>query len=275
MTAVANRSYSFLVVLAVVAAVLGALYLWDRSEQPLRLALRFHPVVGEDALLLDQVRYENPGGDGTFKVRDFQFFVSNVRLVASPSEFLEPESYHLVRFDGDDPIHTIVIENVPRQDYRRIEFGLGVDPETNGTTASVGELDPNGRMAWSWDIGYKFVLFEGGLVVKDTQYPLVYHVGFDENYRPVSFELGESLFGGPEAVVDFNVDLMQMFASVQTVDMVALPNVKFDRTDAKLLADNYARMVSICTSPCALTRHPTELPRVAGAESRAWAGPSR
>ena len=246
----AKRSYSFLAVLIVMAALLGALYLWYLAEQPLRLTLRFHPFVGEDALVFDQVRYENPGGEGAFKVRHFQFFVSNVRLAASSAEFLEPESYHLVRFDNDDLTHTIVIENVPREDYRRIEFGIGVDPAANGTIASVGELDPNGRMAWSWDVGYKFVLFEGGLVVNDTQYPLVYHVGFDENYKQVSIELGESLFGGSEASVDFHTDLLQMFIGAQTVDMTALPNVKFDRTDARLLADNYARMVSICTSPC-------------------------
>jgi hypothetical protein len=231
-------------------ALLGALHLGCRAEQPLRLTLRFHASVGEDALVLDQVRYENPGGDGTFKVRDFRFFVSNIRLVASSAEFLEPESYHLVRFDSEDLTHTVVIENVPRQDYRRIELGIGVDPAANGTMASVGDLDPNGRMAWSWDVGYKFVLLEGGLVVNETQYPLVYHVGFDENYKDLSMELDESLFGESEATIDFHTDLLQMFTRVQTVDIAALSTVKFDRTDAKLLADNYARMVSICSSPC-------------------------
>lgn len=221
-----------------------------RPAEPGRLVLCFHPFVGEEALVLDQVRYANPGGEGLFKVRDFQFFVSNIRLVSDSAEFVEPESYHLARFDSDDGTHVIVIENVPREDYRRIEFGIGVDPATNGTMASVGELDPNGRMAWSWDTGYKFVLLEGGLVVGDVQYPLVYHVGFDENYKQVSFELGDALFDGPEAHVDFRADLLRMFSGVKTVDMATLSNVKFDRTDAKLLADNYAGMVSICSSPC-------------------------
>jgi hypothetical protein len=230
--------------------VIAAAWYSYRSVPPGRLALRFHPFVGEEALVLDQVRYANPGGEGTFKVRDFQFFVSNIRLVSNSAEFVEPESYHLARFDSDHGTHVIVIENVPREDYRRIEFGIGVDPAANGTIASVGELDPNGRMAWSWDVGYKFVLFEGALVVGDTQYPLVYHVGFDENYKQVSLELGEPLFDGPEAEVDFRTDLLQMFSGAKTVDMAGMSNVKFDRTDAKLLADNYARMVSICSSDC-------------------------
>jgi hypothetical protein len=249
-TAISNKRYLILAAMILAGAVIAAASYSYRSVQPGRLALRFHPFVGDEALVLDQVRYANPGGEGLFKVRDFQFFISNIRLVSDSAEFVERESYHLARFDSDDGTYVIVIENIPRGDYRRIEFGIGVDPATNGTLTSVGELDPNGRMAWSWEIGYKFVLLEGGLVVDDIQYPLVYHVGFDENYRLVSLELGEPLFDRPEAVVDFRTDLLQMFSGAETVDMAVISTVKFDRTDAKLLADNYSRMVSICSSDC-------------------------
>ncbi len=246
----ARKRYLISVFLVLAAALTGAFYFSYRSAEPVRLTLRFHPFVGDEALLLNQVRYANPGGEGSFKVRDFQFFISNIRLVANSAEFLEPESYHLARFDGDDGTYVIVLENVPREDYRRIEFGIGVDPAANGSIASVGDLDPNGRMAWSWEVGYKFVLFEGGLVLEDTQYPLVYHVGFDENYKLVSIALDNSLFDRQDPSVDFRTDVLQMFKGTQTLDMAALPNVKFDRADAKLLADNYAGLVSKCTSPC-------------------------
>jgi len=249
-TEMAKKHYLIPTVTILAGALIAAVWYSYRSVQPGRLVLRFHPFVGEQALALDQVRYDNPGGEGSFKVRDFRFFISNIRLTSDSAEFVEPESYHLARFDGDDGTHVIVIENIPRDDYRRIAFGIGVDPAANGTTAAVGELDPNGRMAWSWDVGYKFVLLEGALVVGDTQYPLVYHVGFDENYKQVSLELDEPLFDGPEANVDLRADLLRMFDGVTTVDMAGMPNVKFDRTDAKLLADNYAAMVSICPSPC-------------------------
>jgi hypothetical protein len=229
-------------------AVCGGAWLACRSSPPpLRVTLRFHPFAGDEVLQLDQVRYANPGGDGSFKVRDFQFFVSNIRLVADSTEFLEPESYHLARFDDDEGIYPIVIENVPRANYRQVEFGIGVDPAANGLVAA-GDLDPNGRMAWNWEVGYKFVLIEGGLVVGDTQYPLVYHVGFNENYKQVSIDLDESL--SHDTTLDFRADLLTMFNGAQTVDMAAMPNVKFDRADAKLLADNYARMISLCRSGC-------------------------
>jgi hypothetical protein len=248
MTPMANKRYLRTVAMVAAGAAIALACYSCRPEQYGQLALNFHPFVGEQPLVLDEVRYGNPGGEGSFKVRDFQFFISNIRLISKSAEFVEPESYHLVRFDSEEGTYGLVIENIPRQDYRRIEFGIGVDPTTNGTIASVGDLDPNGRMAWSWDVGYKFVLFEGALVVGDIQYPLVYHVGFDENYKQVSFELGEPLFDGPEANVDFRTDLLQMFKGAKTVDMTGMSNVKFDRADAKLLADNYASMVSVFPS---------------------------
>jgi hypothetical protein len=51
-------------------------------------------------------------------------------------------------------------------------------------------------------------------------------------------------------VLDLRVDLLRMFAGKQTVDMTVLSNVKFDRNDARLLANNYADMVSVCAADC-------------------------
>jgi len=245
-----GKAGSISIGLTLAAALCCGSWLACRFSQPMQLTLRFHPFVGEEVLRLGQARYANPGGAGSFHVRDFQFFLSNIRIVAASTEFVEPESYHLVRFDGESGIHDIVIENVPRADWRRIEFGIGVDPVGNASVTEVGDLDVNGRMAWSWDVGYKFVLVEGGLVVGDTQFPLVYHVGFDENYKRVSIDLPERLPAGREVTLEFRADLMRMFDGKQAVDMLALPSVKFERADAKRLADNYAHMISLCRSDC-------------------------
>jgi hypothetical protein len=225
-------------------------YVACRPPQPTRVTLRFHPFVGDEALALDQARYSNPGGRGRFEVRAFQFFVSNIRLKGDRVEFAEPESYHLARFDGDDRTFAVVIDKVPRDRYRRIELGLGVDAAANGSRTPMGELDPNGRMAWSWDVGYKFVLLEGALELGDGRVPLVYHIGFSENYQPLSFDLSSSLLDETDATLHFRVDLLKMFQGVQTIDMAALPTVKFDHADARMLAENYAGMVSICPSDC-------------------------
>jgi len=138
----------------------------------------------------------------------------------------------------------IVLHDVPRRDYQRIEFGIGVDAAANKSLAQRGDLNPNGRMAWTWEVGYKFVLFEGALVRGNASDPLVYHVGFDENYRLVSTELHGEPVDSRTARLDFRVDILRLFQGSATVDMAALPDVKFDRADAALLARNFAAMVT-------------------------------
>jgi hypothetical protein len=207
------------------------------SQFPRTVSLRFSAVAGDQPLQLNALRYENPNGDGVFKVRDFQFYVSNIKLVSPDGDnYIESESYHLVRFDSDSQDFIIQLTDVPRSTYTHIEFGLGVDADANGSIASVGDLDPNSRMAWNWEVGYKFVLVEGGIEIGDLNRPLVYHVGFNENYKPQRFPLSKS------EQVEFEVNLIEMFSDI---DMASTSNVKFDRDDAKQLANNYADMISL------------------------------
>jgi methanobactin biosynthesis MbnP-like protein len=225
-----------------------------RAARPEDLALCFHPFVGQEPLILNEARYPNPGGEGRFKVRDFQFFLSNIRLLSASGEFVESDSYHLVRFDGEEstsaksasadrPGFVITLHDVPRRSYERIEFGIGVDAAANRSLAQRGDLDPNGRMAWNWEVGYKFVLFEGTLLRGDRSDPLVYHVGFSENYRPMSIELHRDSLNSRPVKLDFRVDLLRLFQGSTNVDMAALPSVKFDRADAALLGRNFPGMV--------------------------------
>lgn len=240
-----HRAKVVIPVLFALAAILGITGWWlYRKAQPIELALYFHPFVGPEPLVLNELRYPNPGGEGRFKVRDFQFFLSNIRLTGGTGVYTEPDSYHLVRFDGAESAFGIVLHDVPRRDYQRIEFGIGVDAAANKSLAQRGDLDPNSRMAWNWEVGYKFVLFEGALVRGNASVPLVYHVGFDESYRLISTELPHEPLESGLARLDFRVDILRLFQGSTTVDMAALPSVKFDRADAALLARNFAAMVT-------------------------------
>jgi hypothetical protein len=231
-------------------AVIGVSYLLQRGARPLRLVINIHPYVGDEALVLSDYRYTNPGGPGRFSIRDFQFFLSNIRLLGKSGDYSEAESYHLVRFDSEDGTFTLTLDNVPGRDYQRIEFGIGVDAKANGTITVSGDLDPNSRMAWSWDVGYKFVLFEGGLKAGERFYPLVYHVGFDENYQTISLPLDASVLTGDAPGLNLRVDVLKMFNAESLVDMAELTSVKFDRTDAAILAANYVNMLALCAADC-------------------------
>lgn len=231
----------------------GMLYVALRPEPTVRPTLRFHALLDGEPLRLGQGRYENPGGEGTFTIRDFQFFVSNIRLVGDDAEFRVTDSYHLARFDDEDGVYRIDLGPVPRRAYDRIELGIGVDSVANGSIDVVGDLDPNGRMAWGWEIGYKFVLVEGGLELGDDRIPLVYHVGFDENYVRVSIPLEAATFRGDSVTIDLCADLWKMFTGERIVDMRDPSSVTFAVDDARVLARNYRRMVAACPPGDALS----------------------
>ena len=238
------RKAPSLMLAGLVATALGVTgWRLHRARQPVELALYFHPFVGAEPLRLNVPCYPNPGGEGRFKVRDFRFFLSNIRLAGETGAYVEPDSYHLVRFDGEEPAF-VTVHKVPRRNYKRIEFGIGVDAAANRSLRQRGDLDPNGRMAWNWEVGYKFVLFEGALQRGDASEPLVYHVGFAENYRPVSTELPRRPLDRHPARLDFRLDIQRLFQGSTNIDMAALPTVKFDRADAALLARNFAAMIT-------------------------------
>ena len=161
-----NRLWFVTMVAVLVAA--GGYYLYE-TNQPGSLVLRFVAFVDDESLVFNRVRYGNPGGVGEFEIRDFRFFLSNIRLVSGSETYSVPESYHLARFDGDTQVYQLELDNIPRRPYTEIQFGIGVDKAANSSIESVGDLDPNSRMAWAWDVGYKFILLEGGLLVNDVE----------------------------------------------------------------------------------------------------------
>lgn len=239
-----SKSATTLIAAALILALAGVVaWRLHVASKPVDIVLHLHPFVGTEPLVLNETRYPNPGGGGLFKVRNFQFFLSNIRLTGPDGDYAEPESYHVVRFDGDEPGYVIELHAVPRRAYQRIEFGIGVDPAANGSLAQHGDLDPNSRMAWNWEVGYKFILFEGALERDGSSEPLVYHVGFDESYREVSIPLP----GGRAdrfSRLDFRVDILRLFDGSPPIDMAALPTVKFDRSDTARIAQNFGSLVA-------------------------------
>ncbi|WIO74115.1 hypothetical protein QP938_12540 [Porticoccaceae bacterium LTM1] len=256
----ATRKHIPLITFLVAVVLATALYLVLRPAPVINLTLRLDAIIDSEPLVLNQLKYPNPGGEGNFKIRDFQFYLTNIVLTADGESYVEPDSYHLARFDGASPSYAITLEGIPNNKYHTLSFAIGVDPNANKSIASRGDLNPNSRMAWSWDVGYKFVLLEGQLDTGGELIPLVYHIGFDENYKPLEFNLApslftaslfgnsllaENLFGGSNTTVALNVDPTRLFKGQQVVDLTALPSVKFDHDDARLIADNYQDMITL------------------------------
>jgi len=245
MTFTSQKKYFLMTTIALAALLLAVAYAFLNTRSMETISLYFEAVVNDDPLLFDQLLYPNPGGEGDFKIRSFLFYLSNIKLIGAAGNYVEADSYHLVRFDNRDNSFTIELENVPRQNYETIEFSIGVDATANNSINPIGDLDPNGRMAWSWDVGYKFILFEGGLDLAESLLPLVYHIGFDENYKSMAFTLDQSSSGSRLQSANFEVDIMRLFTGNTRIDMARLSDVKFDKIDAQSIANNYAAMITI------------------------------
>ena len=253
-----NKSKVFFSLL-MLALVLVVISVWLRPS-PQDLTLRFHPFVGNKPLVLNTQSYKNPGGNGEFSIRDFQLFISNIRLSFPAKSLTEQESYHLVRFDGNKAFDQIVIPKIEISNLKKLTFGVGIDPKANGSLMFSGDLDPNSRMAWNWQVGYKFLLLEGTLTIDNSQLPLVYHIGFDESYTELNFDIPNKIMT-TKGVINFKVDLLRLFQkphpaskelikiespiSVEYIDMSEMPHVKFYPKDVKALAEGFHDFISL------------------------------
>ncbi len=232
---------------ALVAMLMMSLGAW--SFWPNTVVITLHPFVGTQPLTLNEKVYQNPVGVGEFSVRDFQFFMSNIRFVSNDATQTVMDSYHLVRFDDAAPM-ALVFDTSSLLGVHTLEFGIGVDSAANSSLKSRGDLDPNGRMAWSWEVGYKFVLLEGGFEHQGQAHPLVYHVGFSENYKTIRVPLNRPWYQMFSTKVDLLVDVQALFDAVHSVNMADVNTIKFDRQDARRMADNYAHLVIPCDNRC-------------------------
>ena len=239
-----QRKYLLIALIILASSLLAVSYSLFITRSVETVNLHFEAVVDGDPVVFDQLQYSNPGGEGQFKIRSFLFYLSNVKLIGDSENYIEADSYHLARFDNGNAF-TIELSDVPRQRYERIEFSIGVDETANNSIKPIGDLDPNSRMAWSWDVGYKFLLFEGGIELNEALLPLVYHVGFDENYKSMAFNLDQARYEGPLKSAYFKVDIMRLFTGATTIDIAELSTVKFDKLDAQVIANNYARMIAL------------------------------
>ena len=104
-------------------------------------------------------------------------------------------------------------------------------------------------MAWNWEVGYKFMLLEGILTTSNKRLPLVYHVGFSENLKTLTFSLSahNDNNNSAQTTLVFNVDVSRIFGGETPFDMVQTPSVKFHKQDASRLADNYSHMLRLTT----------------------------
>jgi hypothetical protein len=212
------------------------------------VVLSFRANVDGNPLVLGSGRYQNPNGTGEFTVENFKLYVSNIVLVNSQTEktHREKNSYHLLRFDSPEGVYNVSIDSVALTDFDSLYFSIGVDSAKNTSIDNIGDLDPNSQMAWNWNVGYKFVVMEGNYYKggNDRPTPLVFHIGFSENYRPLSFKISPVEINSNEQI-NFDVDISAMFGTPNQINFDTLSSVTFNRSKASMVAGNFTKMIRL------------------------------
>lgn len=198
------------------------------------IELNFNNEVDGSALVLDK-NYVNANGD-TYSVESLKYYISNVTLTKTDgSTYAIPNSYYLI----DNISEKVSLSSIPTGSYSKITFSIGVDNTANHSTAQTGDLDPNNDMAWSWDTGYKFLLFEGRYTSKNQKEgTFTFHVGKDANYKTLNFDKSVTLADGSTTSYDFTANIQEIFKNPTSIDLETT-NVSHGENGA-VIANNYA-----------------------------------
>ena len=98
------------------------------------------------------------------------------------------------------------------------------------------------------------------LTVQEEQLPLVYHIGFNESYTELNFDVSNEKISN-NGVIDFKIDLLRLFQInsshlneltnqqssevIKYIDMSELSHVKFSPDDVRIIAKGFHDFISI------------------------------
>jgi hypothetical protein len=182
----------------------------------------------------------------------FNYYISNIKFTRNDgTEFIEPESYHLVSEEDPASKH-FHLKDVPVGDYRSITFVIGVDSLRNTSGAQEGALDPAMGMFWTWNSGYIMAKFEGtSPQANTTDKKVIHHIGgFSGDFkaqRTITIDFPEPLVLtlGSEGTIRMRADVLKWFSGTNNVSVATVSNIMNANSDSKKIADNYAAMFSI------------------------------
>ena len=215
--------------------------------------VNFANFAGSDSLKLNTGTYINASGE-SFTVSMFNYYISNIRLIAaSGNDYVEKESYHLVRHGVNGSMH-FHLTDVPQGDYKAIRFLIGVDSARNVSGSQSGALDVNNGMFWTWNTGYIMAKMEGKSdASNDNNKNFKYHPGGFSGPNSVlrtvqlDFPATMALRTKINGDIVLKADILKWFAP-QNVSIAQVNSVMMPGPDATKIADNYAKMFSIITA---------------------------
>lgn len=195
----------------------------NKGEQKSEVSLVFRSTFGGQPLVMYDPAYDYVEGI-RMKAQLFQFYLSDIELVAANGEKIKLSDIELINFGDDNNSqqaaegYVLRFKDIPGGQYSRIQFGLGVSPDLNAT--QPGNYAPTHPLAdnyWSWALGYVFSKIEGNADVNgDGAFndKLTYHTGADALYQVLSYD-GPFMVpvDGSDYQVEFDVDLKNVLVN--------------------------------------------------------------
>lgn len=193
------------------------------------------------------------------KISKVKYIISNIRLeTAAGTIFTYPKnsSYFIVN-EEDVASQFITLTGIPAEDYTKITFGVGVDQEKY-LTGATGQGDfltiaKEAGMMWSWQAGYKFMVFEGTYTSNTTitETAFAFHMGSHgsalDNYKEVTLDLTNSARVRIDATPEIHVvaDVSNILKGTTKFMLDDAAQIHVDGVKSPQIATNVNGMFSI------------------------------
>lgn len=215
--------------------------------------LQIQNYVGTRALKLnDPTNYTLSNGE-ELKVKVLAYYLSNFVLTDENGvKHTDSNSYYLV-MENDEASKKITLKNVPKGNYTKVDFMIGVDSLHNVSGAQDGYLAPSYGMFWSWSTGYIMAKLEGtSPQSSNINNDIIFHIaGFKGSYNvlqhsSMTFPTKVIVKGGvnPSSIVSVKANIATWFESFTFPGFNTLPTVATEGRNAQNIALSYNGMLS-------------------------------
>lgn len=221
------------IITAIITLALG-LSSCGGSEEPqgkgLFTFIANHRIDFAPLVLNSSFAYENEAGN-LFKVYDFRYYVSNLRLIKKDGgEYVYPtvndgsKGYYLV--DAADPeSKLIILREVPVGEYTGVKFDVGFKAGEVDSNNGVGVLKTSNNPMYTPEYGYFSIFLEGmSYDSPEEDRRIAFRAGGAPYEAMINFQ-GENAVVKDEleTVVEYNVDLAALFNQSAQINFAQQP----------------------------------------------------
>lgn len=212
-----------------------------QSQKTQQMILHFQNHFGNELLIPEQSYIMNRD---TLTINRFKYYISHFQLTdIQEKKVILPVQYYLI--DAADTNSTTIRLNIPKGQYRSIQFLLGVDSAKNVSGVQAGALDPLHGMFWTWNSGYIMAKLEGtasSSQIAGKQF--TYHIGGFRSHNNTTRNIALTL---PSSSDTFTIiaDAKKWFVGSYELMIAKEPICHSPGTLAVRIANNYAHMFSI------------------------------